>query len=339
MFHEARIKLTGWYLLIIMAISLSFSVAIYLGVNNELVRIGDVQKERQARVDTISNFLTQNGLPVPPEAQPPNEETVEAARLRIISALGLINLSILVLSGLGGYFLAGLTLDPISRMVREQKEFVSNASHELRTPLTSLRTEIEVALRDKELGVSDAKKLLESNLEDVDSMQKLSNYLLELNRYENSDLKLEIKKVDLAEVAGRVIGQIGPIARKKGIKIVAKLQKTIVRGNEDSLTELSRILIENAVKYSGKSKSVEVITKGGGILEVKDFGIGIPLADIPHIFERFYRAESSRSKEKIDGYGLGLSIAKSIVDKLGGKIRVASQEGKGSTFTVQIPVA
>jgi len=216
---------------------------------------------------------------------------------------------------------------------------VSNASHELRTPLTSLRTEIEVALRDKELGVGSAKELLESNLEDVDSMQRLSNYLLELNRYENSDLKLEIKKVDLAEVAGRVIGQIEPIARKKGIKIVSKLQKTVVHGTEDSLTELSRILIENAIKYSGKSKNVEVKTKSGGIFEVKDFGIGIPLADIPHIFERFYRAESSRSKEKIDGYGLGLSIAKSIVDKLGGKIKVVSQEGKGSTFIVQIPVA
>lgn len=339
MFHEARIKLTGWYLLIIMVISLSFSVAIYVGVNNELVRIGSVQKARQARVDTISNFLTQNGLPIPPEAQPPNEETVEAARLRIISALGLINLSILVLSGLGGYFLAGLTLDPISRMVKEQKEFVSNASHELRTPLTSLKTEIEVALRDKELGISNAKELLESNLEDVDSMQRLSNYLLELNRYENSDLKLAINKVDLAEIVGKVVDRAKPLAGKKKIMIASKLQKTTVRGNEDALTELSRILIENAIKYSGKSKNIEVKTKSGGILEVKDFGIGIPEAEIPHIFERFYRAESSRSKEKIDGYGLGLSIAKSIVDKLGGKIKIVSQEGKGSTFTVQIPVA
>ena len=162
--------------------------------------------------------------------------------------------------------------------------------------------------------------------------------MLELNRYENSDLELEIKKVNLAEVAGRVIGQIGPIARKKGIKITSKLKKTVVYGTEDSLTELSKILIENAVKYSGKNKSVEVKTKNGGILEVKDFGIGIPEADIPHIFDRFYRGESSRSKEKVDGYGLGLSIAKSIVDKLGGKIKVDSKLGQGTTFSVQIPV-
>jgi signal transduction histidine kinase len=74
-------------------------------------------------------------------------------------------------------------------------------------------------------------------------------------------------------------------------------------------------------------------------LEVKDFGVGISKADLPYIFDRFYRAESSRSKEKVDGYGLGLSIAKSIVDKLGGKIKVVSREGKGSTFIVQIPTA
>lgn len=337
MFHEARIKLTLWYLVIIMAISLSFSMAIYAGVNNELSRINNMQRARQARVDTITTFLTQNGLPIPPENQGPQEETVETARLRIISVLGLINLSIFVISGLGGYFLAGLTLDPIQKMVRDQKEFVSNASHELRTPLTSLKTEIEVALRDKKLDLTDAKELLKSNLEDVDSMQRLSNYLLELNRYENNDIVIEINNVDLSTVVQKVIDQVKPIADKAEIKIAAKLQKTTIRGNEDSLNELSKILMENAIKYSGKSKAIEVKTKSGGILEIKDYGIGISKKDIPHIFDRFYRAEPSRSKEKIDGYGLGLSIAKSIVDKMNGKIKVASVVGKGSTFTVQIP--
>lgn len=334
MFHTARIKLTGWYLLIIMAISLSFSVAIYAGVNNELTRIGDLQKARQNRVDTISNFLKQNGLPVPPEAQALESETIEAARLRIISALGLINLSILVVSGLGGYLLAGLTLEPISEMVRKQKEFVGNASHELRTPLTSLKTEIEVALRDKGLSLADYKKLLQSNLEDVNNMQRLSNYLLGLGKYENSETDLELTGIDLASVIAKVVKTIKPVADKKKIKIVAKLSKTKVYGNEQALAELATILIENAIKYSGDSKVVEVKTKEKGILEVKDFGIGIAKEDIPHIFERFYRSEHSRSKEKTDGFGLGLSIAKPIVDKLNGKIKVKSKLGRGTTFSV-----
>jgi signal transduction histidine kinase len=339
MFHEARLKLTGWYLAIIMAISLSFSLAIYMGVNRELVRIGDLQKERQDRADTISNFLKQSGFPIPPEIQPLESETVEAARLRIISALGLINISILVISGIGGYLLAGLTLDPISKMVKKQKEFVGNASHELRTPLTSLKTEIEVALRDSKLETKDYKSLLRSNLEDVNSMQKLSNYLLEQNKYENSDINVEVEKLDLADVVARVIKKVVPVAGKKKIKIIAKLSKVKVKANRDALMELSTILIENAIKYSGSSKIVEVRTKGRGTLEVKDFGVGISKADLPHIFERFYRSEHSHSKEKIAGYGLGLSIAKSIVDKLNGKIKVESQLGRGTMFSVQFPSA
>jgi signal transduction histidine kinase len=235
MFKEARLKLTGWYLVLIMAISLSFSVAIYAGVNRELVRIGDVQRVRQARVDTISNFLTQNGLPIPPEAQPANEETVETARLRIISILGLINVIILAVSGLGGYFLAGLTLDPISKMVREQKEFVGNASHELRTPLTSLKTEIEVALRDKKINLNDVKELLRSNLEDVNNMQRLSNYLLELNRYENSDVNLEIKKVDLAV---RWLLE----SSKKSSRLQVKRKSKLLRNYRNQLSTVMKML-------------------------------------------------------------------------------------------------
>jgi len=339
MFKKARIKLAGWYLLIIMAISLSFSVAIYTSVDKELTRIDNLQRVRQERVDTISSFLTQNGLPVPPEVQSLDSETVEQARIRIISILGVINLSILVISGLGGYLLAGLTLDPISKMMEDQKEFVGNASHELRTPLTSLKTEIEVALRDRKISVNDAKKLLKSNLEDVNHMQRLSNYLLELNKYENADLKLETTNVDLSQAIAEAIEKVRPLAIGRRIKINTSLPKVEVKGNESALVELATILIDNAIKYSDKSKRIVVKTKKGGIFEVEDFGVGISEAEIPHIFDRFYRVEASRSKEKVDGYGLGLSIAKSIVDKMNGKIKVASEAGRGSTFLVQLPQA
>ena len=154
MFKEARVKLTAWYLVIVMAISLGFSVAIYTGVNRELIRVYNMQWSRQQRMDTISIFLVAQGLPIPPENQTSESETVEQARLRIIWALGFINLSILIISGAGGYLLAGRTLDPISKMVKEQKNFIGNASHELRTPLTSLKTEIDVGLRNNELGIS-----------------------------------------------------------------------------------------------------------------------------------------------------------------------------------------
>jgi signal transduction histidine kinase len=216
---------------------------------------------------------------------------------------------------------------------------VGNASHELRTPLTSLKTEIEVALRDKKITISDAKRLLKSNLEDVNHMQRLSNYLLELNKYENTDLKLETTNVDLSQAITEATEKVRPLAIGRRIKINTSLPKVEVKGNESALVELATILIDNAIKYSGKSKRIAVRTKKGGIFEVEDFGVGISEAEIPHIFDRFYRVEASRSKEKVDGYGLGLSIAKSIVDKMNGKIKVASEAGKGSTFSVQLPLA
>lgn len=324
MFKKARFKLTAWYLAIIMAISLSFSVAIYIGVNTELQRIDSFQRVRQTRSDQINVFLRTNGLPVPPDTPPYDSETVESARARILAVLGFINLSILILAGAGGYFLAGQTLDPISKMVNEQKEFVGNASHELRTPLTSLMTEIEVALRDKKVTITDAKKLLKSNLEDVKNMSKLSNYLLKLSRYDRGANALDFRKVDLRDVVKEAV------ERKK---VKTTLSKSVVHGNKEALVELVTILVDNAIKYSPKGKKIEIKTKPGGELEVEDHGIGISKNELPHIFDRFYRSDKSRGR---DGYGLGLAIAKSIVDAHGGRISVESKLGHGSKFAVII---
>jgi two-component system sensor histidine kinase CiaH len=336
MFKEARIKLTAWYLAIIMAISLSFSVVIYIGMSSELGRFEQMQAVRQQRVGRINLFLRGQGIPPPEELEAIGAESIGNARLKMIEVLGSVNFAILVIAGLGGYFLAGRTLDPISEMVEAQKEFVSNASHELRTPLTSLKTEIEVALRDKKMNLSEAKSLLRSNLEDINKMHKLSDYLLKSSKYGGEGTKLELGKVDLGVATLKAVKKLEPLAAKEKIKIIKKISKVEVVGNEDTLVELATILIDNAIKYSGKEKTVEV---KGGILEVRDFGIGITKRDLPHVFERFFRADTSRSKEKMDGYGLGLSIAKSIVDKHGGKIKVQSVVGKGSTFSVQLPLA
>jgi signal transduction histidine kinase len=321
MFTEARLKLTVWYLAIIVSISLSFSFVIYAGINREIVRIDASQKLRQQRVNEINLFLRASGLNFPQQTEAVEAESLEAARLRIISVLGFINLSILLLAGVGGYFLAGQTLEPIQKNMEEQKMFVSDASHELRTPLTSLKTEIEVALRDKKITLADTKHLLKSNLEDVDRMQKLSNYLLTLNGYESGQ-NLEKEKIDLKDVATKAIGNR---------KIKTDLQKSMVNANYDSMVELTTILIDNAVKY-GKGKEV-LVKAGDKKLSVTDHGVGMGKEDLPHIFDRFYRSDKSRGTE---GYGLGLSIAKSIAEANGGTIKVKSTLGKGSTFTVSL---
>lgn len=327
MFKEARIKLTAWYLAIIMAISISFSFVIYIGVNRELNRIETFQRTR------IQGII--RGYPIPVEvAVGPDTDAINEARLRFITTLAFINVSIFVISGLGGYFLAGQTLEPISEMLDEQKGFISNASHELRTPLTSLMTEIEVTLRDKNLNLGQAKKMLVSNLEEVKKMNSLSNYLLKLNRFQDGSRKLEFKRVDLKNIAETVVQKIEPLAIKKRIKLITNLTKSEINGNAESLEELMIILLDNAIKYSSNGKKIELIVRKNGSFLVKDEGVGILATDLPHIFERFYRADTSRNKGNTDGYGLGLSIAKSIVELHKGSIKVNSKPGKGTTFTV-----
>ena len=189
------------------------------------------------------------------------------------------------------------------------------------------------------MDLTTAKKKLKSNLEEVDKMQKLSNYLLTLNRYQSRNilptLDLSLKKILLLSVS-----QVSSQAKNKKIKFETKIEDIVIKGNEDSLTELFTILVENAIKYSGKGKKIILETADLGnhvSVKVTDFGIGIEAEDIPNIFDRFFRGDVSRDKNKTDGYGLGLAIAKSIVDSIRGKISVESKPLRGSTFTVIIP--
>ncbi len=303
LFQSARTKLTLFYLTIIMVIQIFFSIIIYRGATSELNRIENMQRMRRPN----SQFII-------------DPEIIIETKARIFFSLLSINVVILCISGLSGYFLAGKTLDPISKMMDEQKDFVSNASHELRTPLASLKSQIEVSLRSKKLSSSDARELLKSNLEDVNSITNLSNYLLKLNKFQSGNDKLEFKKVDLSVLVKKVVG-------KQNVKL--SLEKTIVKVNEDSISELVKILIDNAIKY-GLGKEVSVTLKSK-VLKVSDNGMGISGEDLPHIFDRFFRGNKARSH---DGYGLGLSIAKQIADIHNAKIRVESKLGVGTTFKV-----
>ncbi|OGM25106.1 hypothetical protein A2962_02275 [Candidatus Woesebacteria bacterium RIFCSPLOWO2_01_FULL_39_61] len=356
MFQSARLKLTLWYLLIIMLVSGFFSLIVYRGFTKELGRGFHMQALRGAPQQRIvvqerNGFFRILPFLIYPEEIPPEEfvEIINLAKRRFAMQLAIINGGVLVLAGTAGYFLAGKTLQPIELMVDEQKRFVADASHELRTPLTSMKTELEVALRDKKLTLKDAKKFLKSNLAEVDKMKHFSDNLLSLSRYESNDHDLLMEDVDLAEAARQAIERNMPQAKDRGIKVKENLPEVIVKGNPQSLIELISILLNNAIKYSPKEKteSPELVEgeislslrkkKKYAVVEVKDEGVGIAEKDIPHIFDRFYRVDTSRNKLTADGYGLGLSIAKSIVDVHNGEIKVESEVGKGSKFTVELP--
>src|SRR5258708_878611 len=317
-----------------MATSILFSVFLYRGIMQEINRSLRIQQFRIYQAehpDTV--FIT------PPPVDP---QIFEEARNRIALILVLINAGIFLIAGGTGYFLAGRTLRPIQEMVDEQNRFITDASHELRTPLTALRSEIEVNLRDERLTLENAKKLLTSNLEEVINLQALSDNLLQLTQNKKLIETIIIQKIPLITIIDEAIKKVSPFAKEKHILLEKRQCNNYkVAGDKQSLIQLCVILFDNAVKYSPENTIVTIMAKKTDHsinISLTDQGIGINKKDLPHIFDRFYRADTSRTKQTVLGYGLGLSIAKKIVAAHNGLITVTSQKGKGSTFTIQLPI-
>lgn len=334
MFQSARLKLTLWYLLIIMSISIIFSVVIYRGSTAEI--------ERSLRNQQFRIYRQQHqDVLFPLDFRPsPDEQVINEASERMKLALALINLGIFVIAGGAGYLLAGRTLKPIQEVLDEQNRFIADASHELRTPITALKSEIEVYMRGKKHDIKEADSVLNSNLEEVNNLQILSDNLIQLAQYQQPNKISDFKKLSLQEIINSSLKKLNSLIQQKNISVANKIKDFEILGHKDNLVELFTILIDNAIKYSPEKSKITIFSKKIDhmiSINISDEGIGISTKDTPHIFDRFYRADISRSKQKISGYGLGLSIAKKIVDNHNGTISVNSEEGKGTTFTVKLP--
>ncbi len=350
MFRSARLKLTGWYLLIIMLICLVFSLAIYRGTTAELER-GIRRAELRLRAEELGIRLPQQ-IPYHLEELRPELrnifprpfflEDLQAAKQRVIFYLLLINGVILVVSAAAGYFLAGKTLEPIEEALEEQKRFVADASHELRTPLTALKTSIEVNLRDESLP-GQTKQILKDNLEDVHSLESLTNSLLHLAQHQKGEHNIEIEPVKANEIIQGAFKQMHPLAKKKGIEAKLNIEPTdvVVEVDKACLKKLVTIFLDNAIKNTPKGGQISISAssfKKYLALSIEDTGIGIDERHLPYIFDRFYQVDSSRSKSVATGFGLGLSLAKRIIEAHHGSIDVTSVVGKGTIFTIRLPL-
>lgn len=342
MFESARLKLTTWYLFIIMVISLMFSVIIYEVLSNEVAGIARRQRQR------IENNLQQAGCIYPDTSAsriippiPVNPEIIEEAKKRILWMLVVTNSGIFLIAGGSGYLLAGKTLQPIKDMVAEQNRFISDASHELRTPLTALRTTFEVYLRSKKTRHSESKEIIADSLNEIERLQKLSDSLLQLSKFQSVHTNKESQVIDVASLIAEIIKKFKAIAQNKNIEIISEVGMHKINGHLESIRELFTILIDNAIKYSPDSTKVTLSSKATRNylkVMVSDQGFGIDSSDLPHIFDRFYRSDTARTTQKSEGFGLGLSIAQKIAKQHNGLLTVKSTPRKGSTFTLTLPL-
>jgi len=342
MFEKAIFKLTSWYLIIIMAISIFFSILVYFSLSfhlNHTYKKAELFFQDQEDLNILNAPL--NPPPLQPKLKPRQLLNQDLALAKKSLRLNLIVLNGLILffSSIASYFLAKKTIDPIAQTILKQKDFIANASHELKTPLTALKTSIEVALKDKKNDKSALKKILKENLNDIDNLNNLTQNLLTLSSfYSNGNLKLE--KIDLKKLIEKATKKISPLAKKKNIAIKNNLQKVSTQADYNKLEQLILIFLDNAVKFTKKGSITVTLTKKTNKAQIKitDTGVGIDKKDIPHIFDRFYKIDKSRSSQNENGFGLGLSIAKEIINKHQGSINLSSKKGSGTTFTITLPI-
>jgi two-component system, OmpR family, heavy metal sensor histidine kinase CusS len=228
-------------------------------------------------------------------------------------------------------------LDSLQANFEQQKRFTADASHELRTPLTTLKGRLQVALSQPRTNETYVDTLQAIQLE-VDRLIRLSTDLLLLSRLEQHHQDLSFELVDLSDFLVAIAAQIRPLADLKNLTFVTHIAADLrIRACPDHLIRLFLNLLDNAVKYTPEQGLVSLAAEarnGAVVVSVSDSGIGISEDHLPHLFERFYRVEKSRSRS-MGGTGLGLAIAQEIVHRHHGAIWVDSQPSSGTTFTVR----
>lgn len=241
---------------------------------------------------------------------------------------------------LNGCLLLFQDLTELRNLQTMRRELIGNISHDLRTPLAGIKVMVET-LRDGAINDKNAANDFLKRVEDeVDSLTQMVSELTELSRIEVGDAELKKESVNLNNLIYEAIMQLRPLANKQGVTLNPVLSNSLpsVRIDRERLSHTITNLIHNAIKFNRLAGSVTITTELNDktvTVKVVDTGIGIPREDLPHVFERFYKADKSRTNS---GSGLGLAIAKQTIEAHGGTIWVQSEEGKGSTFGFIIPL-
>jgi signal transduction histidine kinase len=327
---KPTIRLTATYLAIIVCVSIIYTVVMYQVTTRGFV----LQLNESGSSKIVTGTGTQN-IPVPSDIA-----TGLQSKTNIQQNLVLLNAGVVLLGIPFCYLLARRTLKPIEAAMDNQARFSSDAAHELRTPVTALRVRNEVALRNPKLSLSQARKIIQDSADQALRLEKLSEALLQLSRDDTKNVQVE--KVHLEDIANDVMNLHIDSALSKRISICDEVPDISVLGNRQDIVQIVSILLDNAIKYSPNGSTILITgskdQKVGSIL-VRDNGQGIRAVDIPHIFDRFYRADHARTVVDTHSYGLGLSIAQKLARYNNGSLHVKSVRGKGSTFTVDLPLS
>lgn len=258
---------------------------------------------------------------------------------QFLSSMALVGGFIILLMGIGSWWLAGRSLRAAQKAWDMQRSFIANASHELRAPLTLIRASSEVVIR--QAGTDNRQKDLLKNITDeCDHMSQLVEDLLLISKLDSHQLKLDLTDVDMAGLLEEVRRQFEPLAEKNRVSVVTGKSAGLIKGDRLRLRQVLIILMDNALRFTPESGLIELSSRPSGravTVTVRDNGRGIPAEQMEHLFERFYQPTDGKVDDH--GNGLGLSIAKSLVEAHDGTIQVTSRVGEGTYVTLTLPAA
>ncbi len=308
------------------------------------------------KLGTQNAELTVDGVSLGPLAREPANPQDQT--LVLVSALGVASyqatlrsyLLTLLASGafafglalLGAWFLAGRALVPIERAYNRQQEFVADAAHELRTPLTVLQASADLLNQHRSAPLEANVELLDDLRQELARMTKLAEDLLCLARSDLGQLELAVGETDLGDLAGKVARRVIPLAMARGVRLRCEAPSPVLAEvDPDRIQQVLLILLDNALRHSASGGEVVVRVGRRGAeaaLEVADTGEGMSEEALARVFDRFYRVDPARSRAE-GRAGLGLAIAKALVETHGGRIAMASEPGRGTAVVVFLPVS
>jgi signal transduction histidine kinase len=336
-FRSSAARLALSYLAILMLLSISFSVLMYVVSTGLQVNVQIYPEQATTQPIPQSQTVGQipGGSPSIAKLNAEIKQRIAALKWRAIKVLSVVNAAVFVAGAILCYYLARRTLRPIERAAEAQSRFASDASHELRTPLTVMQSEIEYVLHTLDLPAR-AQAALQSNLEEITQLRELSDGLLRLARDVEA---LPVEPVWIDEVAAKAVRSVIKPAKNKAIAMDTAVPHIQAVADAPSLAQAIGILLDNAITYSPPKSTIVVtgtVDDGHTYISVRDQGPGIDKAAIPHVFDRFYRSGQAH-KHNPTGHGLGLAIAQRLIEQQHGSITVASKVDQGSTFTVRLP--
>jgi two-component system sensor histidine kinase CiaH len=253
----------------------------------------------------------------------------------------IVALVMLIIIFLVSRFFANRSIKPVKEAFDKQKQFIADASHELKTPLAVINTNVDVLLANGEDTIINQSKWLYYIKSESERMTRLTNDLLYLTQMDHSDMKMVFAKFNMSEAVESVILTMEGVIFEHNISLDYNIAPNLMTyGNIEQIKQVVMILLDNAIKYTITNGSVDISLKrqhNSIVLSVANSGEGIKEEHLEKIFDRFYRTDKSRAR-KLGGYGLGLAIAKAIIDQHKGKIYAESVVNEKTTFFVELPL-